>query len=128
MDSMSAIVRVDAEPEGTSRRAAKGTRSRVDKGPKDAGDKAARGQGDRKVKTAVHLSSAAYRRLSLAAVAKEQNQSSLIEELILAGLDQYVLSVRSTAPGFAAGKSAASVALTDRPDDAAEMRQESGTA
>ena len=47
-----------------------------------------------KIKTAVHLSTEAFRRLGIACVMEGRTQSDLVEALILAGLRHYVVSVR----------------------------------
>jgi hypothetical protein len=52
-----------------------------------------------KIKTAVHLSPEAFRRLGIAGVMEGKSQGQIVEELILAGLRHYVVSVRGDRPG-----------------------------
>jgi hypothetical protein len=47
-----------------------------------------------KIKTAVHVSAEAFRRLGIACVMEGRTQSDLVEALILTGLRHYVVSVR----------------------------------
>jgi hypothetical protein len=47
-----------------------------------------------KTKTAVHLSSEAFRRLGIACVMEGKTQSDLVESLIMTGTRHYVVSVR----------------------------------
>lgn len=52
-----------------------------------------------KIKTAVHLSPEAFRRLGIAAVMEGRSQSDIVEQLIAAGLRHYVVSVRGDRSG-----------------------------
>lgn len=54
-----------------------------------------------KIKTAVHLSAEAFRRLGIATVMEGRSQSDLIESLILTGLKHYVVSIRGQSTGSA---------------------------
>jgi hypothetical protein len=67
----------------------------VSKSPRRRTAKASPPRVEPKTKTAVHLSSEAFRRLGIACVMEGRTQSELVESLIMAGLKHYVVSVRN---------------------------------
>jgi hypothetical protein len=68
--------------------------SAVAKSPRRQAKKPTSPRVESQIKTAVHISPEAFRRLGIACVMEGRTQSDLMEQLILTGTRHYVVSVR----------------------------------